>query len=123
MVNERDFKIIIPITKQELIDYTARKMSEHFGGVTIFPIVRGYWWDKERGEMVKDDNILLFSSRDLDDVKSPYYRLELDREFMKELAEDIRKKTEQKSIWIEEDIIRDVHFIEAKSKERLGEVV
>jgi len=112
-VNERDFKIILPVAEQGVIDKAAVNMSKHFGGVTMQPLIRGMWLDS-RGKLIKDDNVLLFSSRDLNGLKDKKEVLKKDRKFMKQLADEFGKRLKQDAIWIEEDIVRDVQFIEPK---------
>lgn len=101
---ERDFKIILPVAEQQLIDDASMKMSKRFGGVTMLPILRGIWIDK-KGKMVKDDNVMLFSSRDLDNISNPEKMLEQDRVFMDNLAKEFGRKLKQDEIWTEEDIV------------------
>ncbi len=110
---ERDFKIIIPITSQKNIKSVAKRMSKRFGGVTMHPLVRGYWVDA-KGKLVFDDNILLFSSRDLQGVVKKKALLKKDRKFMENLAQSIGRKTRQEAIWIEEDLVKDIRFISPK---------
>lgn len=101
---ERDFKIMLPVAQQQLIDDASVKMSKRFGGVTVLPIVRGEWVDK-KGKLVKDDNVMLFSSRDLDNVSNPERMLEQDRVFMDNLAHEFGRKLKQDEIWTEEDMV------------------
>ncbi len=115
---ERDFKIIIPITNQKNIKSVAKKMSRRFGGVTMHPMVRGYWVDK-KGKLVFDDNILLFSSRDLSGVARKKELLKQDRKFMEKLAQNIGAKTRQEAIWIEEDLVKDIRFIAPRRLRRV----
>lgn len=120
-MNERDFKIILPVAEQAVIDKAAIKMSKQFGGVTMQPLVRGLWLD-DKGKLVKDDNILLFSSRDLTGVPRKRQVLIKDRKFMKELAHEFGRKLKQDAVWIEEDIVRDIQFIEPQ-RQRLRRMV
>jgi len=101
---ERDFKIILPVAEQTIVDEASKKMSKRFGGVTMLPIVRGIWVDKT-GKLIKDDNIMLFSSRDLDKVSNPERMLEQDRVFMDGLAREFGRKLKQDEIWTEEDMV------------------
>jgi len=120
-INERDFKIILPVASQGMIDHAAVRMSNHFGGVTMQPLIRGLWLD-QKSKLVKDDNVLLFSSRDLDDKKDKRKTLDSDRKFMKSLASEYAKRLKQDSIWIEEDIVKDVQFVKP-TKRRLKRIV
>lgn len=117
-INERDFKIILPVAQQGVIDRAAIKMSKQFGGVTMQPLVRGLWLD-DKGKLVKDDNVMLFSSRDLSGVPKKQKQLTKDRKFMKELAHEFGKQLKQDAVWIEEDIVRDIRFIEPQQQRRL----
>jgi hypothetical protein len=119
---ESEFKIIIPKNRTALTK-TIKKMSDRFGGTTVFP-VRGAWWDKETKKIVYDNNYLILSNRDLNPegkLMSPNI-MKFDRQFMEGLARELGADTKQKEIWIEEDIIRDVEFIKIP-RQKLGEVV
>jgi len=115
--NERSYSIIIPMTKQKIVEDVADAMTKHFGGVTIFPSVRGYW--RRKGQSVYDENIMLFSARDLKKGQSPVAIFQNDWRFMRELAKEIARKTGQESIYIEQDIIRDVEFVSRKKLKRM----
>lgn len=114
-INESDFKIILPVAEQGIIDRAAIKMSKQFGGVTMHPFIRGLWAD-DKGKLIKDDNVLLTSSRDLEHIINRRKTLAADRKFMKELAHEFGKRLKQDAIWIEEDIVRDIQFIKTKQK-------
>lgn len=119
---ESEFKVLIP-RNQKALSKTIKRMSDRFGGTTVFP-VRGAWWDKEAKKIVYDNNYLVFSNRDLDPngkTISPSI-MKFDRQFMKELGTELGQDTNQKEIWIEEDIIRDVEFLKIP-RQKLGEVV
>jgi hypothetical protein len=120
----RDFKLIIPITAQENIRDVERKMTEHFGGVSAFPLVKGYWSDP-KGKLYEDENILLSSVRDYSKSEHPYIQLHQDEEFMQKLAQDIGEKTNQQSIFVEEDLVAKCSFvnIHPSAEKRLEKVV
>lgn len=119
---ERDFKIIIPSTNSRNIIFVARNMSKQFGGVTLYPQISGLWIDAT-GKIVHDDNLMFFSSRDFEGRKDREKILDADRKFMKKLALNIGKKTMQDAIWVEEDIVDDVTFINIpKNNKRIKEV-
>lgn len=120
-INERDFKIILPVAQQGVIDRAAVKMSKQFGGVTMHPLIRGLWLDS-KGKLVKDDNVMLFSSRDLQNVPNKQRVLTADRKFMKQLADEFGHKLKQDAVWIEEDIVKDIRFIEPQRQRLRGMV-
>jgi len=111
---ESEFKIIIPREKKKAIKNALSKMSRRFGGATEI-LVRGVWENPKTKKLVKDENVLLFSTRDLDG-KSPKILVK-DRKFMDKLAGEIVRQTGEDEIMVEEDIIRSVDFI------KLGGVV
>jgi hypothetical protein len=110
--NERTFKIIIPISKREEMEKVADKMVSHFEGVTIFPMIRGYWKNPKTKQAVYDDNFLLVSARDVRAGQDHRLIFKTDWEFMHDLAKETATKLDQKSVMIEQDIIRDVDFVE-----------
>jgi len=111
--NESEFKVIIPREKTAL-NKAVKAMSQRFGGVTVMK-VKGAWLDK-KGKTVYDDNYLLMSNRDLDGKSKNI--MKFDRDFMRELGLQLGKDTKQDEIWLEEDIIRDVTFLEIPKKGR-----
>ena len=120
---ESEFKVIIP-RNQKALGKTIRRMSDRFGGATVFP-VRGAWWDKDIKQIVSDNNYLVFANRDLNPKGKPKLSpniMKFDRQFMKELGIELGQDTKQKEIWIEEDIIRDVEFLTIP-KQKLKDVV
>jgi hypothetical protein len=121
----RDFKLIIPITAQENIRDVERKMSEHFGGVSTFPLVKGYWVDPDTHKLVEDENLMLSSVRDYSKQEHPYTKLHQDEEFMESLAKEVGAKTHQKSILVEEDLVAKCTFVEIhpKAREKYEQVV
>jgi hypothetical protein len=119
---ESEFKIIIP-RNQTALKKAVQKMSDRFGGTTVFP-VRGAWWDKEDKRIIYDKNYLVISNRDLNPegkTISPSI-MKFDRQFMEGLARELGTDTKQKEMWIEEDIIRDVEFI-IIPRQKLKEVI
>jgi hypothetical protein len=116
----RDFKIILPVAEQAIIDSASRHMAKRFGGVTMMPMVRGLWVSTKgqtKGELVKDDNIMLFSSRALSDIPPEKRKVQLlrDRQFMEHLAKKYGKLLKQQAIWTEEDLVH-VEFIEPRKR-------
>jgi len=122
MVNERDFKIIVPVSSQGNINNIATSMSKHFGGVSVIPHIRGQWLD-DKNKLVTDENMLMFSSRDSKDVKDYKGQLKKDRKFMKDLAKAIAKKLKQDSVWIEEDIVKDIIFVNNPKRGSVEEII
>lgn len=110
---DREFRMIIPVTTKADLNKIADKMNRHFGGITVLPRVEGYWTDA-KGKVYFDKNMLLFATRDLDVVKNHEDVLIKDRAFMLELAVFAGKLTNQKGIWLEEDLIQDVQIVKVK---------
>ena len=108
---ESEFKIIIPREKRKAIKNAVIQMSKRFGGVTSIKVL-GVWGDPKTKKLVKDKNVLLFSTRDLNGM-SPKI-LEKDRKFMNKLAGEIVKQTKEDEIMVEEDIIKSVDFVKLK---------
>lgn len=106
---DREFKIILPVSAQEITNEVSAKMSKRFGGVTMFPLLRGAWL--KSGKLVKDDVVMLSSSRDLDKVKNPMKVLDADRKFVNNLAVQYGRKLHQDSVWTEEDLLDDTNVV------------
>lgn len=124
IINDREYKIIIPkwdnsgrkIRPDELEDI-GKKMSEHFGGVTIFPSVLGCWKDPE-GKLQCEENAVFSSFSDSESFENWEMQKKIDEEFIKNLAEDLGKRFGQESIVIAENKV-EVNFIKGKYQKEL----
>jgi hypothetical protein len=118
----RDFKIVVPIASQRILRDTEKKMAEHFGGVSVYPIVRGFWVDtkSKAHRMYEDENLVMVSTKEYKG-QHPILEHQKDERFMDILAEDVRRKTHQKSIFEEEGLVGRVKFIEARPKRKMLE--
>lgn len=108
--NERVFKIIIPKTDREDMEEVADKMTQRFGGVTIFPFTIGYWRDPT-GKVIYDDNYLIQSVRTVQRGQDHIAVYNADWGFMRDLADRAGSIFDQQSVMIEQDIIRGAEFI------------
>jgi hypothetical protein len=113
--NERVFKIIVPIGKREQMEGVADKMVKNFRGVTIFPMIRGYWRNPETGQPVYDDNFLLMSARTVNAGQDHLKIFGNDWNFMRDLAKETATKFDQQEVMIEQDIIRGAEFVKPYS--------
>ena len=121
VIYARDFKLIIPITAQENIRDVEKKMTQHFGGATSYPFVRGY--EMHQGKLVEDENILISSIRDYRNTEHPYTQLHEDEEFMQNLAKEVGEKTKQRTILLSEDLVAKCSFVEIHPQKRLEKVI
>jgi hypothetical protein len=122
----RDFKLVVPIASQKILRDTERKMIQHFGGVSVFPIVKGFWVDQKTHKMYEDDNLVMSSTKSYEG-EHPIVEHQKDWKFMSDLAQEVGRKTHQKSMFLEEDLVWKCKFIEIQSrrrgKEKLEKVV
>lgn len=120
----RDFKIVVPIASQRILRDAEKKMAEHFGGVSVYPIVRGFWVDtkSKAHRMYEDENLVMVSTKEYKG-QHPILEHQKDERFMDALAEDVRRKTHQKSIFEEEGLVGRVKFIEAHPRRKLEKVI
>jgi len=117
--NEREFKLIVPLTEQKKMEEIATEMTKNFGGVTIIPFTRGFWLDSE-GKAVYDDSVIMLSSRDIKRGQDHLNIFKKDWEFMQNLASKIAKELEQDTVFTQQDIIKDVELV--KPYRRMKEV-
>jgi hypothetical protein len=115
----RDFKLVVPISSQKILRDTEKKMAEHFGGVSVYPIVRGFWVDtkSKSHKMYEDDNLVMVSTKEYKG-EHPILEHQKDEHFMDELAQDVGRKTKQKEIFEEEELVGRVKFIVIHPKRR-----
>jgi len=117
-VTERSYRMVLPkfdndghrIDNSRLEPY-AVEMSRHFGGVTVYPTVVGCYVPKD-GELHCEENALLESARDIPQEDRPRADeiFKRDKEFMRRLADRAGREFGQESVFVEEDIIKDVEF-------------
>lgn len=84
-----------PELQKEVVSFTARKMSEVFGGATAYP-ARGYWIGGD-GELVEEDVVRLSSFVPHDVTTSHAERV------VQSLARKIRLGMQQESVLYEVD--------------------
>jgi len=122
----RDFKLVVPIASQKILRDTEKKMIQHFGGVSVFPIVKGFWVDQKTHKMYEDDNLVMSSTKSYEG-EHPIVEHQKDWKFMSDLAQEVGRKTHQKTMFLEEDLVGKCKFIEIQSrrrgKEKLEKVV
>jgi len=94
-------------------------MAEHFGGVSVYPIVRGFWVDtkSKSHKMYEDDNLVMVSTKEYKG-EHPILEHQKDEHFMDELAQDVGRKTKQKEIFEEEELVGRVKYIVIHPKRR-----
>jgi hypothetical protein len=115
---ERTFSIVIPkfdneghrITTDES-KRVAIHMSNHFGGVSVFPNILGCFADNDKLQC--EPNILLVSARQSTNEND----FEKDRDFLAKLAHREGIKLGQKSIFTEEDIIQNASWVAGERKQ------
>ena len=118
---EREFTIIIPHSDNDghtistdVAKRYARSMSKHFGGVTVIPHVLGCFVN-DKNKLQCEENTMLTAARDSTDK----IQFSKDRLFMAQLAKRAGEELGQESIMWNEDIIKDVDFIEGSYKKSL----
>ena len=120
---EAEFKLILPkydnagrrINPERLEPY-FQKVIDEFGGITIIPTALGCWRDKE-GKLSCDENLIIYTALDTNDDRE----ISKKYEFLKSLSRKAGKEFGQSAVFVENDIISDVSFIEGVHKEKLGE--
>lgn len=115
----RDFKIVVPIASQRILRDIEKKMAQHFGGVSVYPIVRGFWVDtkSKAHRMYEDENLVMVSTKEYKG-EHPIIEHQKDDRFMDALAEDVRRKTHQQSVFEEEELVGRVKFVEALPRKK-----
>lgn len=124
---EREYKLILPKwdneghkIKPEIIERYARELSNRFGGVTIEPSLLGCWIDEKTKDFVCEENLGLVSGRNIIGIPDGREKLfEEDAEFMKKLAERAGRDLGQYSVYITEDIVKDISEVKGEMKEEL----
>ncbi|HDM76728.1 hypothetical protein DRP04_00185 [Archaeoglobales archaeon] len=114
---DKEFKIIVPkysndrerIDSDVLATY-AKKMAEYFGGVTVNPSILGCWFDRERDQLVCEENLMLLSAFDASSKSES--ELERARDFVRNLAREIGKDLGQAAVMVVEDNIDRFEFVE-----------
>ena len=110
--DERTYSITLPLydnsgesINQTVYDGFARKLSEHFGGVSVQPSSAGCWYDKEREKLDCEKNIIFNSSRDCSDTTDCREVIEKqDRPFIKSIAEEYAKMLGQSCVYVRETV-------------------
>lgn len=113
-VSEREFRIILPIRdnkqhelKREVYEPYMKKMSDEFGGVTIykaFGCAREKPIHGEDNPLQCEENIVIESSFDTSDKR----RIEKGLRVMNELGKKAQKKFGQWGVIVQSDVIEDV---------------
>jgi len=128
-IDDVEFGIILPKYDNsgykidpQYIRNIAHKMSERFGGVTIFPSVLGCWVDDDTGNLVCEENVMMWSIRDTEQVKSEGKDLEdvleQDRRFMTDLGREAGIMFGQ--AWITETQgKKEIEFLKGRKKREL----
>lgn len=121
---DREFKLIVPekyakgrlkiVTPTSTIKKIEKTMASHFGGVSIYPRIKGFWYDKTSKKMVEDDNILFSSVKEYSKSKHPMTEHMKDERFMEKLAKEVGRKTKQKAMLVEEDLVGKCSIIPIK---------
>jgi len=126
MINDREYKLIVPKwdnsgrkIKAEELEEIGKKMSEHFGGVTIIPSVLGCWKTPE-GKLQCEENVLFSSFRDSESVRDWERQKRIDEEFVRNLARRLGERFGQESVLIAEDKV-EVTFIKGRYEKELPE--
>jgi len=125
---EREYRLILPKwdneghkIKADVIRKYAREMSDRFGGVTIIPSVLGCWIDEEKN-FVCEENVELVSGRDIKDIPDGREKIfEEDREFIMKLGERAGRELGQYSVYVTENIVKDISEVPGEMKKRLSE--
>jgi len=129
IINDREYRIIVPKwdnsgrrIKSEEIKDIARRISEHFGGVTIFPSVLGCW--KEGENLICEENLVIDVSRDSETAKKPWQeQIKEDEKFIFDLAKKLGERFGQYSVMVSENKV-EVDFVSGRYRKSLpSEVV
>ena len=112
---DREFKLIVPekyqkghykiVTPVSIIKKIEKTMATHFNGVSIYPKIKGFWYDKDTRKMVQDDNIIFSSVKEYSKSEHPMTDHMKDERFMEKLAKEVGRKTRQKAMLVEEDLV------------------
>lgn len=129
MKQESEFRIVVPKfdnsgnpISDKVISKIGKEMSYRFNGVTIHPSVLGCWWDKDRKKLMCENNTIMSSVRDCEDLGENACKdiVDKDRVFVEGLAERVGNDFGQDSIMVTEDILKDAQFVESEFKQRVS---
>jgi hypothetical protein len=118
---EREFQFVMPVQDENAVEHAVSEITGHFKGSTRFPLVKGRWVKEKTGEVIKDDNTLIVSTRQYSDKEQfphPFAEHRKDIEFMEKLAQEIAKTTKQECIFEQEGLIGRCAFIAPKTEEK-----
>ena len=128
-INDREFRLIIPKfdndlhkIKAEEIEEIAKEMSEHFGGVTVYPSVLGCWKNPKTGELQCEENVVITAVRDSENTKNYEEQLKKDREKVEKIAKRYGKRFGQESVLWGRNIT-EVKFEEGKFRKSVPEKI
>ncbi len=124
MITDRSFSVIVPKYDNsgrkidvEFHKKYAKQMITRFGGVSVIPVVLGCWTNN-KGQVICEENAMMISMRDYDDITNAEEQLKTDRAFIKQLAKQVGTELGQDSVMTEEDEI-DVQFVKGRYVEKL----
>ena len=124
---DRTFSIVVPKYDNsgskidvEIHKKYAKEMYEVFNGVSVIPVVLGCWHDKDINQVICEENIMLFSSRDYDnpDIVNKEAQLKTDKAFIKQLARQVGTELGQRSVMTEEELV-DIKFVKGNYQDKL----
>jgi len=125
VINDREYRVIVPKydnsgrkIRAEEMEGLAKKMSEHFGGVTIIPSVLGCWVSERDKKLICEENVVFSSLRDSESVPNWEKQKREDETFIKNLAREVGTRFGQESVLISEDKV-EVDFIKGRYREEL----
>ncbi|MCD6408368.1 hypothetical protein J7L87_04885 [bacterium] len=124
LINDREYRLIVPKwdnsgrkIKSEEIEEIAKRMSDHFGGVSIIPSILGCWKNEE-GKLICEENLVFQAYRDSESVRDWERQKKIDEEFVNSIAKELGKRFGQESVLISEDKV-EVNFVEGKYRKEL----
>ena len=124
LINDREYRLIVPKwdnsgrkIKSEEIEEIAKRMSDHFGGVSIIPSILGCWKNEE-GKLICEENLVFQTYRDRESVRDWERQKKIDEEFVNSIAKELGKRFGQESVLIGEDKV-EVNFVEGKYRKEL----
>jgi len=123
-INDREYRIIVPKwdnsgrkIKAEELQAIAQKMSDHFGGVTIYPSVVGCWWSDDR-KFICEENAVFVSFADSESSEDWKKQIQDDERFVFNLAKELGERFGQATVSVGKNNV-EVAFLKGQYLEEL----
>lgn len=129
LLSSREYQIIVPkydnsqnLISVNRIEIYAKRMTEHFGGITIFPKVLGCNINKKNQSIFCSENSIFTSYRiySKDMSEKEYSEITAgDLKFVRDLSKRITKELGKESVIIT-DSLKNVEFIRGKQMDSVS---